>query len=261
MAGKREYVNFEIGDAIAVVTVNRPPVNALNLQVETEMKEVFEDLTTRGDFGAAIITGGGEKAFIAGADIKMISGLSPKEAFETSSGTKVVLKFIEDFDRVVIAAINGLALGGGCEVAMACDLRVADEKALIGLPEVSLGLFPGAGGTQRLPRLVGIGKAKELILTGNPISAQEAKEIGLIEKVAAKGEALAEAKKLAGRILERGPIAVINAKKAINGVLRLSEEEGFKRETELFSALFATEDMKEGVNAFLEKRKPRFTGR
>ncbi|MEW6666988.1 MAG: enoyl-CoA hydratase-related protein [Thermodesulfobacteriota bacterium] len=261
MARKREYVNFDIAESIAVVTVDRPPVNAWNIQVETEMKEIFEELSGRDDFGAAIITGGGEKAFIAGADIKMISGLGPKEAYDLSSGTKVVLRLIEDFDRVVIAAIGGLALGGGCEVAIACDLRVADESALIGLPEVSLGLFPGAGGTQRLPRLVGIGKAKELIFTGNPIPAPEAKEIGLIEKIAPKGQALAEAIKLAKRILERGPVAVRKAKKAINGACGLRVEDGFELETRLFSELFETEDQKEGVSAFLEKRKPRFTGR
>lgn len=261
MAKKREYVSFDNADGIAVVTVNRPPVNAWNIQVETEMKEVFEELSDRDDFGAAIITGGGEKAFIAGADIKMISGLGAKEAYELSSGTKEVLKLIEYFDRVVIAAIGGLALGGGCEVAIACDLRVADESALIGLPEVSLGLLPGAGGTQRLPRLVGIGKAKELIFTGNPISAIEAKEIGLVEKVTPKGQALAEAIKLARRILERGPIAVRKAKKAINGAFGLRAEDGFELETRLFSELFETEDQKEGVSAFLAKRKPRFTGR
>lgn len=261
MTDKREYVNFEIDDAVAVVTVNRPPVNAWNIQVENEVKQVFEELSPRDDFGVVVITGGGNRAFIAGADIKMISGLGPNEAFEMSAATKVVLKIIEDFDRVVIAAIGGLALGGGCEVALACDIRVADESALIGLPEVSLGLFPGAGGTQRLPRLVGIGQAKKLIFTGDPIGAQEAKEIGLIEKVAAKGQALAEAKKIAERILERGPVAVAKAKKAINSVVPLPIEEGFKLETKLFSELFATEDQREGTKAFIEKRRPGFVGR
>jgi enoyl-CoA hydratase len=261
MADERQYVDLVIDERVVVVTVNRPPVNAWNSQVESEVKQVFEELSTRDDFGVVVITGGGDRAFIAGADIRMMSEFGPKEAFEMSANSKVVMNFIEEFDRVVIAAINGLALGGGCEVAMACDIRVADESAFMGLPEVSLSLFPGAGGTQRLPRLVGTGKAKQLIFTGDPISAQEAKEIGLIQKVAPKGQALLEAKKIAKRIMERGPVAVAKAKKAINSAARMPIEAGFKIETELFSELFATKDQKEGVKAFLEKRKPKFTGR
>jgi enoyl-CoA hydratase len=261
MAKKREYVNFQVEDSIAVITVNRPPVNAWNAQVENETKEAFEELASRNDFGIVIITGAGERAFIAGADIKVLSTLGPKEAYEMSAASKVVLNMIEDFDKVVIAAIGGLALGGGCEVAMACDLRVADESTLIGLPEVSLGVFPGAGGTQRLPRLVGAGVAKRLIFTGDPVKAQEAKEIGLVDVVAPKGMALEEAKKIAKRILERGPIAVQKAKRAINQGGQLSREEGMRLETQLFSELFATEDTKEGVSAFLEKRRPKFAGR
>jgi enoyl-CoA hydratase len=261
MTDERKYVDFVIDERVAVVTVDRPPVNAWNIQVENEVKQVFEELSTRDDFGAVVITGGGDRAFIAGADIKMMSEMGPKDAFEMSANSKVVMSFIEEFDRVVIAAINGLALGGGCEVAMACDIRVADESALIGLPEVSLGLFPGAGGTQRLPRLVGIGKAKQLIFTGDHISAQEAKDIGLIQEVAPKGRAVSEAKKIAKRIMERGPVAVAKAKKAINSGARMPMEAGFKIETELFSELFATQDQKEGVKAFLEKRKPKFSGR
>jgi enoyl-CoA hydratase len=261
MADERQYVDFVIDERVAVVTVNRPPVNAWNFQVENEVKQVFEQLSTRDDFGVVVITGGGDRAFIAGADIKMMLELGPKEAFKMSANSKVVMNLIEEFDRVVIAAINGLALGGGCEVAMACDIRVADETAFLGLPEVSLSLFPGAGGTQRLPRLVGIGKAKQLIFTGDHISAQEAKEIGLIQEVAPKGEALSEAKRIAKRIMERGPVAVAKAKKAINSGARLPIEAGFKLETELFSELFATQDQKEGVKAFLEKRKPKFSGR
>ena len=189
MTDERNYVDFVIDERVAVVTINRPPINAWNIQVENEVKQVFEELSTRDDFGVVVITGGGDRAFIAGADIKMMSELGPKEAFEMSANSRVVMKYIEEFDRVVIAAINGLALGGGCEVAMACDIRVADETAFMGLPEVSLSSFPGAGGTQRLPRLVGIGKAKQLIFTGDHISAQEAKEIGFIQKVTPKGEA------------------------------------------------------------------------
>lgn len=261
MQKAREFVGFRIDDRIALVTVNRPPVNALNRQLEDELEDVFDELTGLQEVGAVIITGGGEKAFIAGADIKMISEKRPEDASEMSAYTQRVLLKIERFDRVVIAAINGLALGGGCEVAMACDMRVMDESAIIGLPEVTLGLLPGAGGTQRLARLVGIGKAKELILTGDPIGAEEAKSIGLVERIAPKGEAVTEAKRLAKRVLSRGPVAITNAKRAINEGIDLPIEEGLKREAQLFSDLFKTQDMREGVAAFIEKRKPKFTGR
>jgi len=260
MSKTREYVDFQIHDGIALVTVDRPPVNALNHQVEDEMDKVFEDLSTISEVGAVIITGGRGKAFVAGADIKAILEKSPKEAYEMSASTQRILLKVERFHRVVIAAVNGLALGGGCEIALACDMRVMDATTIIGLPEVGLGLLPGAGGTQRLAKLVGIGKAKELILTGDPIDAAEAKRIGLVERVAPKGEAVAEAKKLAKRILLRGPVAVANAKKAINDGSDMAFEDGLKRETELFSALFETQDMKEGVTAFIEKRKPSFSG-
>ena len=261
MSKARDFVSFQIDDRIALVTVDRPPVNALNRQLEDELEGVFEELADLQEVGVVIITGGGEKAFIAGADIKMISEKPPEAAADMSAYTQRVLLKIERFDRVVIAAVNGLALGGGCEVAMACDMRVMDESAIIGLPEVSLGLLPGAGGTQRLARLVGIGKAKELILTGDPVKADEAKEIGLVERIAPKGEAVSEAKRLAKRVLSRGPVAIINAKRAINEGFDMPLEEGLKREAQLFSALFETQDMQEGVAAFLEKRKPKFSGR
>jgi enoyl-CoA hydratase len=260
MSEAREFVDFQIEDGIAIVVVDRPPVNALNRQVEDEIEDVFEELGSLNEIGAVIIRGGGEKAFMAGADIQMLSEKGAKEAYEMSESTKRVLSKIERFERVVIAAVDGLALGGGCEVALACDIRVADESAVFGFPEVSLGLLPGAGGTQRLTRLVGSGKAKELILTGDPVSADEAKRIGLVERVAPKGEAVSEAKRLAQRVLLRGPIAIVNAKKAINEGLHMTFEDGFKRESRLFSALFETRDMREGVNAFLEKRKPNFLG-
>ena len=260
MTVDRQFVNYRIDDRIAIVTLNRPPVNALSPQLEDEIEDTFEELATRGEAGAIIVTGGGSKAFIAGADIKMLPQKTPQSAHEMSIATQRLLSKIESFDRVVIAAVNGLALGGGSEVALACDIRGADGAAVFGFPEVSLGLMPGAGGTQRLTRLVGIGKAMELILTGDPIDADEAKRIGLVEKVTPKGEAVAEAKKLAARILSRGPIAVANAKKAIREGMDMAFADGLKREAELFAALFKTRDVKEGVGAFLEKRKPNFTG-
>ncbi|MBW2370861.1 MAG: enoyl-CoA hydratase/isomerase family protein [Deltaproteobacteria bacterium] len=261
MTEKRESVDFIVEDRIALVTIDRSPVNALNRQVEEEIEAVFEELGTISEVGAVIVMGGGNKAFIAGADIKDILGKDQDGAFQMSASTQKVPLKIEKFEKVVIAAVNGLALGGGCEVALACDIRVIDESAVIGLPEVGLGLLPGAGGTQRLSRLVGIGKAKELILTGDPINADEAKRIGLVERVAKKGEAIAEAKKLAKRILLRGPVAVANAKRAINDGFDMSYEDALRRETQLFSELFITQDMVEGVNAFLEKRIPNFMGK
>jgi len=260
MSKKREYVDFIIEDRIALITIDRSPVNALNRQVEEEIDAVFDELNTKSGVGAVIITGKGNKAFIAGADIKEVLEKDAEGAAQMSAATQKVLLKIENFSKVVIAAINGLALGGGCEVAMACDIRVLDESTMIGLPEVGLGLLPGAGGTQRLSRLVGIGKAKELILTGDPINADEAKRIGLVERIAPKGEAIIEAKKMANRILLRGPVAVTNAKKSINEGINMSYEDALKNETKLFSALFKTRDMVEGVNAFLEKRKPNFIG-
>jgi len=261
MVNERKFVNFQIEDSVAVVCIDRPPVNALNKQLEDEIEHVFQELDTLNEIRAVIITGSGEKFFIAGADIKEILKKGPKEGYEMSVSTQRILLKIENFDKIVIAAVNGLTLGGGCEVALACDIRVADESAVFGFPEVGLGLLPGAGGTQRLARLVGIGKAKELILTGDSINADEAKTIGLVEKVVPKGKALLEAKSIAKRISLKGPVAVSNAKKAINEGVDMEFAEALNREAQLFSALFKTRDMKEGVSAFLEKRKPNFTGR
>jgi enoyl-CoA hydratase len=261
MAKPKEYVRYKIEDRLAVVTVDRPPVNALNLQLQDEIEATFKELFTLPEVGAVIITGGGDKAFMAGADIKMISDIDSQGAFQLSTSTQKVLTLIEEFHRVVIAAVNGLALGGGSELALACDIRVAEEHALFGFPEVGLGLLPGAGGTQRLARLVGPGKAKELILTGDPINASEAKSIGLVERVVPRGSALSEARKIAERVLLRGPVAVTNAKKAINHGISLGFKDGLELEARLFSELFLTQDKKEGVAAFVEKRKPRFTGK
>jgi enoyl-CoA hydratase len=261
MSASREYIQLEVAENIAVVILNRPPVNALNVQLQEELGDVFEEIRTMNHAGAVIITGGGEKAFMAGADINMFSEMGPERALEMSESNQDVLNMIQAFNKVVIAAVNGLALGGGCELALACDMRVADETAFFGFPEVSLSLFPGAGGTQRLARLVGTGKAKELILTGDPISAKEAKDIGLVERLASQGNAVTEARKIVKRILLRGPVAVAKAKEAIDKGINLPIEEGLKMEACLFSELFRTMDCKEGINAFIEKRKPKFVGR
>ncbi|MCK4794206.1 MAG: enoyl-CoA hydratase/isomerase family protein [Desulfobacteraceae bacterium] len=261
MLTSREYIRLQVEENIAVVRLDRPPVNALNVQLQNELGDAFEEIRTMNHVGAVIITGSGDKAFMAGAEIKMLSEMGQEEALRMSESTQYVFNMIQAFDRVVIAAVNGLALGGGCELALACDMRVADETAVFGFPEVSLGLFPGAGGTQRLTRLVGMGKAKELILTGDPIDAAEAKEIGLVERLVSQGDAVTEARKIAKRILLRGPVAVAKAKEAINEGINMPMKGGLKIEAQLFSELFQTRDHKEGINAFLERRPPRFFGR
>ncbi len=260
MSKKREFVSYQMEGQIALVVIDRPPVNALNRQLESEIGGVFEELGTLDDVGVVIVTGGGEKAFIAGADIKTLPNKGLEEGLDMSEYMQRVLLKVERFHKIVIAAISGFALGGGSEVALACDIRIADESALFGFPEVTLGLIPGAGGTQRLSRLIGMGKAKELIATGEIINANEARAIGMIERVVPKGEALPEAKKMAKRILKNSPIAVMNAKKAINEGIDTTFEEGLKIEARLFSVLFETQDLKEGANAFIEKRKPAFKG-
>ena len=260
MPAPRKYVHLKVEENIAVVTLDRPPVNALNARLQAELSEVFEDIRRLRDAGVVIITSGSKKAFMAGADIKMFSEMGPEEALIMSESTQSVFNSIQWTEKVVIAAVSGLALGGGCELALACDMRVADETAVFGFPEVSLSLFPGAGGTQRLSRLVGTGKAKELILTGDPVSAEEAKNIGLIERLTSEGDSLAEAVKIVKRILMRGPVAVARAKEAIDRGIDVPMNEGLKIESRLFSELFRTLDCKEGMNAFIEKRKPKFIG-
>ena len=259
----RKYVNYEIEDRIAIVTVDRPPVNALSLEVVDELSEVFDELGANKDAGAVVIAGGGKKAFVAGADITMFEEFMGNRAKALESVRKMQDCFtrIENFDMVVIAAINGLALGGGCELAVACDIRVAAENAMIGTPEVKLGIIPGAGGTQRLTRLLGKGWAKMIVLGGDPVSASEALSIGLVEKVVPTGEALIESKKLAKVFLKRGPLALKNGKRAINEGSNMTLEEGLIREAELITELFLTEDVKEGAEAFFEKRSPVFRGR
>jgi enoyl-CoA hydratase len=255
------YVKCQVEERIAVVTIDRPPVNALSPEVLNEIEETFQELLALSEVGAVIITGGSGKVFSAGADIKTIPEMLPPEAFQLATSTQKVLTLIEEFHGLVIAAVNGLALGGGLELALACDIRVAEEHALFGFPEVALGLLPGAGGTQRLARLVGPGKAKELILTGDPINAVEAKTIGMVERVVPRDSALSEASRIAQRVLLRGPVAVANAKKAIGHATSLGLKDGLEMEARLFSELFDTKDKREGVAAFIEKRKPKFLGK
>ena len=256
-----EYVNYKIEDKVVIITINHPPVNALNPKMIEQLKEIFDELEEKKEARVAIVTGGGEKAFVAGADISVFPRLDQKGAEEFSSKIHEAFDRIEDSEMVVIAAINGLALGGGCELALACDIRIASEDAKLGQPEVNLAIIPGGGGTQRLPRLVGKGKAKELIFTGDMISADEARKIGLVEKVVPKGEAINEARKMAQKILKKGPLAIQAARRSINQGLGLPFKEALELEINLFAQLFCSEDQKEGARAFLEKRSPKFMGK
>lgn len=259
-----EYENIlvEREDAIAVVTVNRPRVlNTLNRATIVELTSAIDELGADREVRAIIITGAGDRAFVAGADINEIRELNALEAVEFSEQGQALMFRIEELPKPVIAAINGFALGGGCELALACDIRIAAEGARLGQPEINLGVIPGYGGTQRLPREVGRGKAMELILTGEMIEAQEALRIGLVEQVVPPERLLEEAKALARKIAGKGAIAIKLAKRCINQGLETDLRSGCALESLQFGAVCTTEDKLEGTTAFLEKRKPEFKGR
>jgi enoyl-CoA hydratase len=257
----RRFVNCTTEGKLAWVTIDNPPLNALNQGLMEELNGVFEELEKNEDVLIIILRGGGERAFVAGADIKQFPAMDLGAAERFSAGGQEVFNRIENFKGPVIAAIQGFALGGGCELAMACDIRIASEDAKFGQPEINLAIIPGYGGTQRMARLIATGKAKELIYTGEMIDAMEAMRIGLVERVVKKEDLLDQAKQLATMILEKGPLAVRAAKKAINEGVVLPLREGLKVESRYFSELFDTEDQNEGAMAFLEKRKPTFKGK
>ncbi len=253
---------FEIRDGIAWVTVNRPDkLNALNDLVMLELADAAERIATEPDIKGAILTGSGPKSFVAGADIGDLSRQGPFDGKARAQRGQAVLRRLETCGKPVIAAINGFALGGGCELAMACHIRIAGENAKFGQPEVKLGIAPGYGGTQRLPRLVGKGVAMQLILTGEMIDAQEAYRIGLVNKVVPAADLLAECEKLMRGILAMGPLAVRLAMEAVDQGLEMTLDEGLLLEANHFGLLAATADMKEGTAAFLEKRAAKFQGR
>jgi enoyl-CoA hydratase/carnithine racemase len=253
---------YEKRAGIAYITVNRPEkLNALNRQVMEELSDCFAAAQKDEEVRTVILIGAGEKAFVAGADVQELAALSPVEGKEISARGHTILNFIENLGKPVIAAINGYALGGGCELAMACTLRVASENARFGQPEVKLGIIPGYAGTQRLPRLVGKGRALELILSGEPVSAQEACRIGLVNQVVPAQELRAAAEKLAQKIMANAPLAVQFALEAVNHGLEMPEAEGQFLEATLFGLCCTTADMKEGTRAFLEKRPAKFTGK
>jgi enoyl-CoA hydratase len=257
-----ENVLYEKKGLIAYVTVDRPMVlNALNTSTWNDLKAAFEDAKTDASVRGVILTGTGDKAFIAGADISELAHLDAYEAEESSRLGQGVLDFIENLGKPVIAAINGFALGGGCETAMACTMRIAVEHARFGQPEVKLGLLPGGGGTQRLPRLVGKGRALHLILTGETISAQEAYRIGLVNEVVSAESLIERAEAILKQVAANAPIAVKFSLDAANKGLDSSQSAGLALEAAYFGICAASEDKKEGTSAFLEKRTPKFRGR
>ena len=256
-----EVVLKRIDGHVATLTINRPDkLNALNIETRGRMVQELDELAKNDDVRVVVITGAGDKAFIAGADISEFEGRSPVEQFRVMTDSSVFLA-VDRFPKPTIAAINGFCLGGGCELAMACDIRIASERAKLGQPEINLGLLPGGGGTQRLPRLVGMGAALKLLYTGDFIRADEALRIGLVDEVIPAGDVAARAKELAEAIAAKSPVALRLIKQAVRTSLRTPLDEGLSQEVSLFALAFASEDMKEGVDAFLNKRKPNFTGR
>jgi enoyl-CoA hydratase len=253
---------FQKKNSIAYVTVNRPDkLNALNSQVMEDLRSAFTAIRDDAEVRVAILTGTGEKAFVAGADIGELNRHDPVTAKHYTHRGQAVLDLIENLGKPVIACINGFALGGGCELAMACTMRLASENAKLGQPEVKLGIMPGYGGSQRLPRLVGTGLAMQLLLTGEMITAQEAHRIGLVNEVVAQAELIARAEAIAQKIIANAPLAVQYTMEAVNHGMNMTLPEGLFLEATLFGVVCATEDKKEGTSAFLEKRAAAFKGK
>ena len=256
-----ETILVEKRGSVAVLTINRPDkLNALGYKVHQEGVAALEELRTDSEVRVVVITGAGEKSFIAGADISEFTGKTPvtqRNIFQE----KTLFNSIDAFPKPIIAMINGFCLGGGCEVALACDIRIASEKAKLGQPEINLGIIPGGGGTQRLTRLIGEGKSMEMILTGDMIDANTALNLGLVNHVYSIEELETKTMELAKKIAEKSPIALQMAKEAVKLAAKSNLDEGLRREVDLFAICFSSQDKEEGVAAFLEKRKPVFTGK
>ncbi|AMX83833.1 enoyl-CoA hydratase [Geobacillus subterraneus] len=256
-----EFLQCEIENRVAVVSIHRPPLNPLNTKVFQELSALIDELEANQQVGAIVITGTGEKAFVAGADIHEMMDLDLAGMMEMNKISRSAFSKIENASQPVIAAVNGLALGGGCELALACDLRICSDNAKFAFPEVNLGIIPGGGGTQRLPRIVGQGVAKELLYFGEMIDAQRALAIHLVNKVVPSDELLPTAKEWAGKLAQKPAIAMRMLKEAVNTGANVDLQSGLMVETACFGNAFATEDRKEGMRAFAEKRKPVFVGK
>lgn len=257
-----ETLLLSIEHRVAELTINRPEkLNALNQRAKDEMREALTFLQSSPDVDVVIVTGAGEKAFVAGTDIGELTGLTRETGREFSAKGQALFDLIEQLGKPVIAAVNGYALGGGCELALACHVRIASDRAKFGQPEANLGIIPGYGGTQRLARVVGKGRAAEMILTGAQVDANEALRIGLVNKVVPAADLLTKARYMAQVMASMGQVALRAALEALNAVDALPLEAGLRKEAELFGRCCASEDFKEGTNAFLEKRKPAFKNR
>jgi enoyl-CoA hydratase len=262
MAVDLEHILYEVADGIATITVNRARMlNALSKQTVIELDQAFAAAEADDDVRVLIITGAGEKAFVSGADISELAQMDPVSGRQTCEIGQRTFRRLETMGKPSIAAINGFALGGGCELAMACTIRIASENAKIGLPEVTLGVIPGYAGTQRLPRIVGRGVAMDLVLTGRAVDANEAQRLGLVSQVVPLADLGDAARKVALRIKRNGPLAVRAAMQAVDYGLDVGFDHGCRMEATLFGLLCATDDMREGLNAFLEKRKADFKAR
>jgi enoyl-CoA hydratase len=256
-----ETILVERSGRVGILTINRPEkLNALSQQVRDEVLAALTEMGNDDSIGVLVITGAGDKSFIAGADINEFAGRGPLEQRQAMRFPRI-FDVMASFPKPVIAMINGFCLGGGCELAMSCDLRIASDRAHFGQPEIKLGLIPGGGGTQRMPRLVGLGHAMRMILAGDPIDAAEAKQIGLVEMVVPHEELRARTLELAQRIASMSPLTLRVAKEALRAAERLPMEEGLRHERDLFCLLFASEDEREGVAAFLGKRQAEWKGR
>lgn len=257
-----ENILTEVNDGLGLITINRPSkLNALNKATIQELHEAFKAFDSDSTVKVIIVTGSGEKAFVAGADISEFANFSEEEGGKLAAkGQELLFDFVQNLSTPVIAAVNGFALGGGLELAMAAHFRVASDNARMGLPEVSLGVIPGYGGTQRLPQLVGKGRAMEMIMTAGMINAEEAKTYGLVNHVVAQAELLEFCKGIAGKIMKNSPMAISKAIKAVNANYE-DGVKGYEIEIKAFGESFGTEDFKEGTTAFLEKKKPQFTGK
>jgi enoyl-CoA hydratase len=257
-----DNICLEKDDTIAIVTINRPKaLNALNRATLAEIAVALEDIRDDARISGLIITGGGNRAFVAGADITEIASISAVEAADFTRRGQAVFDLLESLGKPSVAAVNGFALGGGCELAMACTLRLATQSAVFGQPEVKLGVTPGFGGTQRLPRLVGKGRALQMILTADPIDAQEAYRIGLVNEISTAEKLLERAKEILRKIALNAPLAVRFSIEAVNRGLQCSQAEGLAIESALFAVCASSQDKKEGTAAFMDKRQAQFTGR